>query len=1024
VLGIRLWWRRGSSLAVLAVAITAAVTAVVGPTYAAAASESTLRQVLATASSSDVGLHVQSPADITVDPFGPMARTLPAGFDPAYRRVVRTLLLPTSTIQGPGPVPAVVGHVVWREGACAHLELVAGRCPRGPDEVMASSRTAGPTSGAVRVGATIVVDGLPHDQVQQDGYPVAEPASLRVVGLYVPRDVDDPFWFGHNYFGAHPGSGQLGDGPDTVDDLFVDRAGMDAASAGTRGLAWEDYFLDPAQVTRSRLPALRAAVAHAQQVFPLNNDPTLTTQLPLVLQRAERARSGLDSGTRLVTLQLLLLAWLVLFEVVAASSESRATEVAVAKLRGLRPRDVAVFGLSEPVSLVLLAAPLGLVLGWVATRALAAAVLLPGVPVSLNTGSWVAAGLALVGGLVAAGLATRKILTRSILEQWRRAEEHTVRSRKLLVVDAAVAAAAVATVIALHRHDGLDAQRSTWVLAGPALVVLGAALLGLRALPAVAGLAGRATRTTRHIGAFLASRQIARRATENRFAALLAVAAGMAVFAVAANDVVRHNELQRARLEVGAERVVSVQTAAGVDLTTAVRRADPDGRWAMAAAAWTPVGGSVGVTIQTVDVSRLQRVGYYDPHVARLLHQLDAHTARRVRITGQAVRVSLTANGRFGAAALDVTLSDRPGHTLTVSGPVVRPGSSVLTVPVPCSAGCNLVGFALDRAAGNFTTMTGRWSVTRLEQQHAGGWSETAAQLSTAQAWRAAPHQTSGRDTVTNDASGTTDVFVAEPGGWPSIELADIPRPVPVLLTPNATTTTDTPAYVNDLTSSPVPLRRVATVAHLPRLLDTGGLADITAARAGLPAFDQLSRQQVWLGRDAPADAQQRLRAVGLVIGAPDSVSVHVQSLRQQGPALALQLFLFASFACSALALAATALALAAAGRRRSFELAALLAVGVRRSALLRACVVEQLGLLGAGLLLGVVPGLLAAAVTLPVVPEFVDVPPMTLSYAPSLRVLGIFVVALTFVVVVVAAVGAVTLLRSAVPSRLREAAP
>ena len=97
MLGIRLWWRRGSSLAVLAVAITAAVTAVVGPTYAAAASESTLRQVLATASSSDVGLHVQSPADITVDPFGPMARTLPAGFDPAYRRVVRTLLLPTSS---------------------------------------------------------------------------------------------------------------------------------------------------------------------------------------------------------------------------------------------------------------------------------------------------------------------------------------------------------------------------------------------------------------------------------------------------------------------------------------------------------------------------------------------------------------------------------------------------------------------------------------------------------------------------------------------------------------------------------------------------------------------------------------------------------------------------------------------------------------------------------------------------------------------------------------------------------------
>jgi putative ABC transport system permease protein len=146
--------------------------------------------------------------------------------------------------------------------------------------------------------------------------------------------------------------------------------------------------------------------------------------------------------------------------------------------------------------------------------------------------------------------------------------------------------------------------------------------------------------------------------------------------------------------------------------------------------------------------------------------------------------------------------------------------------------------------------------------------------------------------------------------------------------------------------------------------------------------------------------------------------------LRQQGPALALQLFLFASFACAALALAATALALAAAGRRRSFELAALLAVGVRRSALLRAAVAEQLALLGAGLALGVVPGLVAAAVTLPNVPEFVDVPITPLSYVPSVGALALTVVGLCLVVIVVAAIGAVMLLRAAVPARLREAAP
>jgi putative ABC transport system permease protein len=221
-----------------------------------------------------------------------------------------------------------------------------------------------------------------------------------------------------------------------------------------------------------------------------------------------------------------------------------------------------------------------------------------------------------------------------------------------------------------------------------------------------------------------------------------------------------------------------------------------------------------------------------------------------------------------------------------------------------------------------------------------------------------------------------------------------------------------------------VPLVRVATVPRVPRLLGTGGLADLSAAKATLPAFDQLSVQQVWLGRGAPKDALQRLRAAGLVLGSPDSVARHVQSFRQQGPALALQLFLFASFACTALALAATVLALAAAGRRRSFELAALLAVGVRRSALLRACVAEQVALLGAGLVLGVVPGLIAAGVTLSNVPEFVDVPPIPLSYVPSPRALVLFVVGLSLLVIVVAVIGAVLLLRAAVPSRLREAAP
>src|SRR5436305_14632245 len=395
LLGTRLWWRRGASIAVLGVALIATLTAVVGPMYAGAAAESSLRQVLADAPADDTGLHVQADADVTVDPLGPIFRVLPAKFTPAYPTAIPTFQLGTRA-QGPGHVPPVVSAIVWRAGTCRHVRFVAGGCPTGPNDVMVSARTAVPT-WALRLGARVTVDGLQQDQVEADsgGVPIAGPGILHIVGVYTPIDVDDPFWFGHDYFGAHLGSGPIGDGPDTVDGMFVDRSAMENASAGTVGTVWVDYPLKSTAVTLASVPALRRAVVAAQRAFPLNDQPALTTRLPAVLDRAHAARTGLDGGTALVTVQLLLLAWLVLFEVVSASTESRGPEVAIAKLRGLKPWDATLFGLGEPVALVFVAAPLGIVGGYLATRGLAAAVLLDGVPVHVGLGVWLAAAGAL-----------------------------------------------------------------------------------------------------------------------------------------------------------------------------------------------------------------------------------------------------------------------------------------------------------------------------------------------------------------------------------------------------------------------------------------------------------------------------------------------------------------------------------------------------------------------------------------------------------------------------------------------------
>jgi putative ABC transport system permease protein len=1021
LLGTRLWWRRGASIAVLAVALTATLTAVVGPMYAGAAAESTLRQVLTDAPPGDSGLHVQADTDVTVDPLSPILRALPAGFTPAYPTAIPTLRVGTR-VQGTGKAAPALSGIVWRPGACEHVHLVAGRCPTGPGDVMVSARTAVPTWG-LRLGAKMIVSGLLQDRVAPagDGVPVAEPGILHVVGVYTPRDVDDPFWFGRDYFDAHPG---YGDGLDTVDDLFVDRSAMDNASPGTAGIAWVDYPIKASAITLATVPVLRRTVAGVQRTFPLTQQPTMTTRVGVVLDRAHKARTGLDGGTALVTVQLLLLAWLVLFEVVSASTESRGPEIAIAKLRGLKPWDATLFGLGEPVALVLAAAPLGIAGGYVATRGLAAAVLLPGVPIHVGLGTWLAAAGALAGGLVATVLATRRTLARPILDQWRRAEEHVSRGRRALVLDAIVATAAIAGLIALANAGSAESP-STLSLVGPALLVLATALVGVRLLPVFGRAAADLSRGTRHLGLFVAIRQVARRATEHRFAVLLAVASGVAVFSVAANDVVRHNETRRAQAEVGAAAVVNVQPQAGVDVIDAVAKADPHGTWAMAANEWSPVGGSVGTTIEAVDSTRLAQItttSAADLH--GYLQSLTAHTAHTIRFTADALRVTTTATGRFDRPSLDATVIDSRGVSVAARGAAVRAGTQSVVIPVPCIDGCRLIGLALDRNVVDVETMTGTWTVARVESRSAGSWSTLDAQLTTPRAWRAGRRQTVGRDSVLGNADGVTDTFTADFGGWPSIELADLPRPLPVLLTTDATTTTTTDPYVTDLLGRPVPLQRVATVSRLPRLLSSGGWADLTAARDELPAFDSLGRWQVWLGDAAPKDALARLRAVGLVPGRPDTVAHHVQALRQQGPALALQLFLFASFACSALALAAATLALAAAGRRRSFEMAALLAIGVRRGSLLRACVVEQILLLGTGVVLGVVPGLIGAAIALPQVPQYADASPIPVLYAPSTAVVAGFAVGLAVVVGAVAVVGGAALLRAAVPARLREAAP
>jgi hypothetical protein len=84
--------------------------------------------------------------------------------------------------------------------------------------------------------------------------------------------------------------------------------------------------------------------------------------------------------------------------------------------------------------------------------------------------------------------------------------------------------------------------------------------------------------------------------------------------------------------------------------------------------------------------------------------------------------------------------------------------------------------------------------------------------------------------------------------------------------------------------------------------------------------------------------------------------------------------------------------------------------------------VVEQALLLGSAVVLGLPSGYAAAALVLPVVPEFSDTTPVVLRYGPPIVLAIACVAAFALLLAVTAVVAGRTLARAAVPARLREA--
>lgn len=817
--------------------------------------------------------------------------------------------------------------LVSRSGFCAEVTLTAGRCAVADHEVLVRADTA--QSTGLRVGDEVLFSP------EYGGAPV----RLTVVGLYAKPAAEAVYW------AARPSLV----GTDTGALLVTDRT---LTRAGRSGLSTVDLVAGPAGF--ADLPRLRAELDPALGAL-LAADYAPATDLRDLLDRIEQARRVFGDSLTVAVLPLVSLCWFVLFLAAAGAAERRRDELGLAVLRGVPARLRWLLPSVETTVPMLLAAGPGYLVGLGATALIAAWALPQAAPVTPSGASLGYAGVAVLGALVAGLLAQVRLLTSPLLSLLRRV---TGKRRSGLVGAAEVVVGALAIAAGYQvslSSDGPNGGGGVALLA-PLCISLGLGLVASRAVVAPAAWLGRWALRRGRLSLGVAALTLARRPESNRIVALLTVAFGLIGFAVAAGDTANRAWTQRAQVETGAARVLSVAPIPVPTLLAAVRTADPQGAYAMSAAHVTLAGAP---PVLGVDSARLAQVASWSPDFGPVP---PAELARRLRpaapepLTFRAAQLDLAVTVvdiEPGATAyLGLRLTAADGAVLTVRTGQLRPGEHRYPVPVPqCAQGpCRLdeIGPELSSARRHRVDLVlgpildgtdGTMLVDAARMAEPDRWRQpTSGVAKPVPALRRAP----GGLGMAVDSTLRADLRV-----FP----AAVPEPLPMVAT------VDLPADVpGNGGARQVGVARVGTAELVPRFGATGALVDLEyAGDVGLEIdSDSL---QVWLSATAPADAVERLRDAGLTVTDARTVAARRAALGSQGPAFALRFLLVAALAAVLLAMGGIVVTAVLERGHRLDGLAALREQGVRARTLRAVDVLRRCGLV----LLAAVLGLAAA---------------------------------------------------------------
>lgn len=816
--------------------------------------------------------------------------------------------------------------MLYREDFCVHIRLVSGRCPVSPGEVAVpedQARKLDVTVGEVLDVAEAVFNERTGWQRSPDG---SHP--LDVVAVYAPIAAGGDYWGSPGPFQTQL-DGSLTGPVLVVADTFpliphgahMVTADIVVAPEVITGRSWETF------VDETLLPNLIS-------------EPD--SGLPDLMGTIADQRSFVQVMTPAVVAPVLGFGCLVLFLLVSRRVQRDRTELGVQSVRGLALPLRWLLGAGPPA----LAVVAGLLAGAVVAGRFAG---------GSAAGWWVA--IALGGALAAVAVAVLPVVAARPIDALRRVGPSAGTGRSRLPIGEAAVVVLAVTSLALARTG--DAQ-GLGVFA-PALVAAAVALVAARATPVLLRPVARWGLRTGRLVTGLAAAQLGRRPTGRHLVALTALAAGLLTLVAGTADAARTAREQRIAVEVGAERVLTVSGAEPAEVLAAVRSADPDGRYAMAAGR---VGDSEGSpALLALDLSR---VGVLDwtsaSNVEPLLRSQPPAPPVRGRVALElTIRKAVPAGAAGPGLTLEVTTAAGVRRSVTLGAPSA-PGRHTLTADLgdSCADGCRIDGIR-----GRGLAEVG-WILT-LQALTADG-----APVGDVGSWRAFGETSTGADWPVGGELGRTEAWLLPP---------EAPAKLAAAVTPELFLEERAQRLLGPGGTPPgVRLAEAAQVAVLPRLGTRGVLVDLDELIRATAGGMSIETMEVWLGPQAPADAAARLEAAGLVIAAQESRAQARERAERTPQALTVRLHLIAVAVAWAL-LIAVVLGVAAFDRGAADQ-SALRMAGVRARSLRRASRLAYAVAAGLGLLVGLVAAAVAwllarSALPIGADPAWGDVPAM-----------------------------------------------